>query len=67
MGYRVDSVAVQIVLHEDFEGSRTISFSFAPEKKFSFDLDPVVKALLEQNDARLLAAAKDEQQMYFFF
>jgi hypothetical protein len=59
MGFRVDNVAVQITINEEFEGgTRVISFSYVPVKQFSFDLDPVVRALLDQNNARLLAAAK---------
>jgi len=51
MGYRVDSVSVQIAVNEEFEGSRTISFTFVPEKKFDFDLDPLVRALFDKNQA----------------
>jgi len=67
MGFRVDNVAVQITLNEEFEGgTRVISFSYVPVKQFSFDLDPVVQALLDQNHARLLAAAKASPQMDIF-
>jgi hypothetical protein len=57
MGFRVDSVSVQIVLNVEFEGSKTISFSFVPEKQFDFDLDPLVRGLLDKNDATLKALA----------
>jgi len=67
MGFRVDNVKVVITVNVEFEGSHDIAFEFAPEKKFDFDLDPVVKELLDRNRARLLAAVKNEQQAGFFF
>jgi len=49
MGFRVDNVKVVITVQVEFEGSHDIVFEFAPEKKFGFDLDPLVQALLDKN------------------
>lgn len=48
MGFRVDNVKVTITVNVEFEGSRDITFEYAPSKKFDFDLDPLVKQLLNK-------------------
>lgn len=50
MGFRVDNVKVVVTVNVEFEGSRDIAFEFTPEKKFGFDLDPLVRALLDKNE-----------------
>lgn len=50
---RVDHVSVAITGYLEFEGTRILRFDFVPEPG-----DPLVAALLEKNDALLLAQAK---------
>jgi len=50
MGFRVDNVKVVVTVNVEFEGSRDIAFEFTPEKQFGFDLDPLVRALLDKNE-----------------
>jgi hypothetical protein len=51
MGYRVDACRVEIDVAIEFEGRTTIRFDLPPDHQ-------LVAALLQWNDARLLALAK---------
>ena len=62
MGFRVDRVAVKLTVYREFFGPLEISFSFAPDKPFDFDLDPLVAALLEKNSALLKQAAESDDK-----
>jgi hypothetical protein len=50
----VTKVNVVVELHNDFEGVRSVAFTFVPGP----DDAPLVDALLAKNDAILLAAAR---------
>jgi len=58
MGFRVDDVEVTIKLFTEDGGYRTLNFHYETDKKFGFDLDPVIRLLLDYHHEKLLAAAR---------
>ena len=58
MTARANSVNVVIEVYNEFEGVRTLSFTFVPVPVVD---DALVGALFAKNDALLIAAAKAER------